>query len=235
MTDGTLSTRLKISDLSFSYQLHSESSKSMDKILHETSFEVHQRQSLAISGKSGQGKSTLISLLAGLERPSQGEIFDEVKNVSITTMTWRQLSLWRAQNIGLVFQNYYLIESLTALENILLVCQVQNIASAKERSWEMLKKVGLDHRAHHYPRQLSGGECQRVAIARAIVHEPSIVLADEPSGNLDEETGNSVMDLIFSLVKERGISLVLVTHDLVLAQKCQRHLVLKNKSLSPYL
>ena len=190
------------------------------EVLKGASLSLEPGQTLAIVGQSGSGKSTLLSLLAGLDRPDEGGIF--VGGKSLTDFDEKGLSSFRARKIGIVFQRFHLVSTLSALENIRLPLDLASDADAKGKSEEALAAVGLSHRANHFPSQLSGGECQRVAIARAMVMRPLLLLADEPSGNLDAETGNRIMDLLFNRVHETGMTLILVTHNDALASRCQR-------------
>ncbi len=200
------------------------------EVLKGINLEIKQGETLALVGKSGSGKSTLLSLLAGLDRSDSGEILIEGKNM--TTMSEKDLTLFRARHIGIVFQQFHLVSTLTALENILLPLELLKRQNAMEAALSLLDAVGLGHRAHHLPSQLSGGESQRVAIARALAIGPSILFADEPSGNLDEETGEKVMDLLFGMVKRTGTTMILVTHDQDLAKKCSRITHLEHGSLA---
>lgn len=175
---------------------------------------------VSIVGQSGSGKSTLLSILAGLERADSGDIL--VDNVHLGPMSEQELTLFRAQNIAIVFQQYHLISHLTALENVMLALEILDMPNARSRAEEALKELGLGHRLEHFPTQMSGGECQRVAIARALVVRPKILLADEPSGNLDIHTGDKVMDVFFDVVKKHNITTILVTHSEALARRCER-------------
>ncbi|WP_018291028.1 ABC transporter ATP-binding protein [Verrucomicrobium sp. 3C] len=181
-----------------------------------------------IQGVSGSGKTTLLHLLAGLENPDSGQVL--YRNQDISRFSRKQLAVWRGQAIGLVFQAYHLLPELTALENVNLPAMLFGQRDAKP-GWELLKAVGMIHRSHHRPSELSGGEQQRVAIARALRNDPEILIADEPTGNLDEETGMEVIDLLLSLHKSRGKTLVLATHDPRLAQRGDRQLVLTGGKL----
>ena len=192
--------------------------------LKNVSFQVKDHQSLAIVGPSGSGKTTLLALLAGLDSVSEGEIY--IENNPIHKMSEEKLTRFRAKNIGIVFQQFYLMPHLTALENVALPLDIIGEKNVEKRAKEILTQVGLEERIHHKPNELSGGECQRVAIARASVVRPKILLADEPSGNLDTETGKKVMDLLFDLVKKNQMTLVLITHDLELAKRCQNQIQL---------
>jgi len=194
-------------------------------VLNELTFKVHDGEKVAIIGPSGSGKSTLLSLLAGLDRPNSGSI--KVNNDDIAVMTEQEVTAFRAKNIGIVFQQFHLMSHFTALENVALPLQIAGNQSPWEAAEEALKAVGLGSRLRHFPFQMSGGECQRVAIARAMVSRPPLILADEPSGNLDMNTGNQVMDLLFDVLKESSASLILVTHNEDLAKKCDRVLSLK--------
>jgi len=189
------------------------------------SFEMERGRSLSLTGPSGSGKTTIMSLLAGLDAPTAGSV--TVDGVDLGLLSEKKLSEFRAQKVGIVFQQFHLMPHLTALENVCLPLEINAVSRAEDKALEMLKAVGLGSRIHHQPHQLSGGEKQRVAIARALVLKPAVVLADEPSGNLDFETGQSVMNILFDLVKEQSLSLVLITHDSDLAKKCdsQIHLV----------
>lgn len=199
------------------------------QVLKGLNISIEPGQVVSIVGQSGSGKSTLLSLLAGLERADSGEIL--VDRVNLTPMSESEITKFRAQNIAIVFQQYHLIAHLTALENVMLALEILRIENPKQRAEEALMELGLGHRLNHFPSQLSGGECQRVAIARALVVKPKILLADEPSGNLDTQTGDKVMDVFFDIVKKHNITTVLVTHSEVLAKKCQRILRLEDGHL----
>ncbi len=193
-------------------------------VLRGLSFSVAAGQTLAIVGQSGSGKSTLLSLLAGLDQPSQGSI--TIAEQNLKTLNQNELTRFRGRSIGIIFQQFHLMRSLTALENVLLPLDILGVAGAEKKALDALDLVGLASRSKHLPQQLSGGECQRVAIARAFVVEPSILLADEPSGNLDAVTGEKVMNVLFDAVADRGMTLILVTHDMNLASRCQKRLPL---------
>lgn len=199
------------------------------EVLKGINLEIHKGEILALVGKSGSGKSTLLSLLAGLDSPDAGDIV--VNGRKVSAMSEKELTLFRAHHMGIVFQQFHLVSTLTALENVLLPLELLKKSAAKTRALSLLESVGLAHRAEHLPSQLSGGESQRVAIARALAISPTILFADEPSGNLDEETGTKVMDLLFKMVKETGTTMVLVTHDPDLAKKCTRVVHLEHGSL----
>ena len=189
-------------------------------ILKGINLEIKKSESVAIVGASGSGKTTVLSLLAGLDNPTQGEIF--LGGDEITAMDEEQRAHIRGDKVGFVFQTFQLLSSLTALENVMLPAELKKDSEAEQKALRLLQRVGLDHRSHHYPRQLSGGEQQRVAIARAFASSASILFADEPTGNLDSKTGAKIIDLIFELNAEFGTTLVLVTHDSRLADRCDR-------------
>lgn len=193
-------------------------------ILKGLTFEVPQKQIVAIVGPSGSGKSTLLGLLAGLDTPTSGSI--QLNGQEITSWTEYQLAHFRRQNIGYIFQSFHLIPTLTALENVALPLELSGDMSADTRAQELLEAVGLQDRQGHYPSQLSGGEQQRVAVARAFACRPPILLADEPTGNLDSATGQMVIDLLLNLNRDQGSTLVLVTHDSTLAERTERIITL---------
>ena len=199
------------------------------RILQDISFQVFTNQVVAIVGPSGSGKSTLLGLLAGLDRPTQGSI--RIDQTEITTLSETQMAHFRRIHIGYVFQAFHLIPTLTALENVALPLELQGISTGESRAKTFLKSVGLEHRLHHYPIQLSGGEQQRVALARAFIIQPPLLLADEPTGNLDSTTGSIVIDLLWELHQQHGSTLVLVTHDPSLAARAQRILTLRDGAI----
>ena len=194
-------------------------------ILDDLSLQLGRGDSLAIVGRSGSGKSTLLGLLAGLDQPSSGEVL--LAGHALSRLDEDQRARVRAEHVGFVFQSFQLLDSLTALENVMLPLELAGCGEARERAHNLLERVGLGQRLGHYPRQLSGGEQQRVAIARAFVGEPDILFADEPTGNLDSLTGERITELLFELNRERGTTLVLVTHDARLASRCQRQIRLE--------
>jgi len=198
-------------------------------VLKDLNFAAKEAETVAILGPSGSGKSTLLSLLAGLDRPTSGTI--SVKGENLHSMGEEQLSRFRARNLGIIFQQFHLMSNLTAQENVRLPLEIAGAQNADERARKALESVGLSHRLTHFPAELSGGECQRVAIARALAVEPAILLADEPSGNLDLKTGNQVMQLLFDLVKKQGSTLVLVTHNEQLATWCTKQFNLQDGKL----
>jgi len=195
-------------------------------ILHPLDFSIASGEFVAIVGPSGSGKSTLLGLLAGLDAPSSGQIV--VDGVDITTLTEDGLAKLRGEKIGFVFQFFHLVPSLTAFENILVPMEIARRRDAVARARQLIGEVGLTDRAHHYPSQLSGGEQQRVAIARALANDPPIVLADEPTGNLDTATGRYIMELLLDVRRTRRATLVLVTHDAELASLADTRLVLRD-------
>ncbi|GGK05685.1 ABC transporter ATP-binding protein [Pseudomonas matsuisoli] len=194
-------------------------------ILDDVSFTLEKGASLAIVGSSGSGKSTLLGLLAGLDIATRGEV--ELAGQNLGTLDEDGRARVRAQHVGFVFQSFQLLESLNALENVMLPLELHGRDDARARATELLERVGLGHRLKHYPRLLSGGEQQRVAIARAFAAEPDILFADEPTGNLDTQTGQHVTDLLFAMNLERGTTLVLVTHDGRLAARCKQSIQLE--------
>lgn len=194
-------------------------------VLHDISFDVEERTSFAIVGPSGSGKTTLLGLCAGLDHPDSGSI--NLCGHDLSSLNEDERAILRNQNIGFVFQDFQLLPTLTALENVAVPLELQGDKNAAKKSKELLEKVGLADRFHHYPSQLSGGEQQRVALARAFSNQPSILFADEPTGNLDAETGEKVVQLLFELNKELGTTLVIVTHDIELAEKTRHILKLK--------
>ena len=195
------------------------------RILDDVGLEVRKGESVAIVGTSGAGKSTLLGLLAGLDEPSTGQVW--LAGRELTAMDEDGRAALRAENVGFVFQSFHLIASLTALENVMLPLELAGAPNAAEAALEAIRTVGLEPRRGHYPHQLSGGEKQRVAIARAFVVEPEVLFADEPTGNLDQRTGDRIVDLLFRLNREHGTTLVLVTHDLDLARRCDRILFME--------
>lgn len=199
-------------------------------ILKGLSFEVPRKQMVSIVGPSGSGKSTLLGLLAGLDKPTAGSI--QLDGHEITTWTEHQLAHFRRQNIGYLFQSFHLISTLTALENVMLPMELNGNVSVKTRDQDLLEVVGLQDRHGHYPTQLSGGEQQRVAVARAFSCRPPILLADEPTGNLDGSTGQLVIDLLLKLHRDHGSTSVLVTHDFNLAERTERIITLHDGEIA---
>lgn len=194
-------------------------------VLHDISFEIEEGATFSIVGPSGSGKTTLLGLCAGLDHSDSGTI--ELCGAQLNLLSEDERALLRNTKVGFVFQDFQLLPTLTALENVAVPLELQGDKNAIKIGMELLEKVGLADRSHHYPSQLSGGEQQRVAVARAFSNKPSILFADEPTGNLDAETGEKVVELLFNLNKELGTTLVIVTHDIELAQKTQHILRLK--------
>jgi putative ABC transport system ATP-binding protein len=193
-------------------------------ILHPTDLTIPRGQFVAIVGPSGSGKSTLLSLVAGLDAPSSGDIV--INGHPITRMSEDDLADLRATLVGFIFQSFHLISSLTAYENVLVAMELAGSTDAKPRAWTLIDDVGLRDRAHHYPSQLSGGEQQRVAIARAFANDPQLLLADEPTGNLDPRNGAHAFELLVTLNRQRGTTLMLVTHERSLAARADRIITL---------
>lgn len=198
-------------------------------ILHNIDLRVKSRETVSIVGASGSGKTSLMMVVAGVERASSGSI--TVDGTDITGFSEDKLAAFRQKHIGIVFQNFHLIPTMTAVENVAVGLEFAGHTDALEQAAEALEKLGLGKRMHHYPSQLSGGEQQRVALARATVMRPSLLLADEPTGNLDSETGKRIMDLLFSLQEEHGTTLILITHDPALAARTTRRLVMQDGKL----
>jgi putative ABC transport system ATP-binding protein len=216
---------IELNDLSMSYSLET----GQLNVLSGVDVSIADGETLAIIGPSGSGKTTLLLLLAGLEQPQAGTI--RLDDVEINDLDADTLADMRRDKLGIIFQSFHLVPSLTALGNVSLPLEIAGKADARVRAFEMLEKVGLAERESHYPSQLSGGEQQRVAIARALVHEPKLVLADEPTGNLDLKTGAKIIEILFNLNAEAGSTLMLVTHDEEIARRCQRVLRLHEGKL----
>lgn len=195
-------------------------------ILDNVSITIPDGEFVAITGASGSGKSTLLGLIAGLDAPSSGGIF--IDGDEVTRMSEDELATLRSGKIGFVFQSFHLIPSLTAFENVLIPMEIIGLKEAKSRAGQLLEQVDLTNRGHHYPTELSGGEQQRIAIARAFANSPKILLADEPTGNLDSKNGSHIFDLMTELHRQNNVTLVLVTHDQALADKAQRQIRLKD-------
>jgi putative ABC transport system ATP-binding protein len=220
-----LETILNISDLGKTYQ----SAGRTLTVLNHINFSIAAGSTNAIVGPSGSGKTTLLGLCAGLDRSSAGSV--ELNGVNLGNLTEDQRAQVRNQYVGFIFQNFQLLPTLTALENVMVPLELRNEKNIRARALDLLDKVGLADRGHHFPSQLSGGEQQRVSLARAFSNSPKILFADEPTGNLDAETSEKVVKLIFDLNKESGTTLVLVTHDLELAAKTQRIIRIKGGQL----
>ncbi len=202
-------------------------------VLKEVSFDIEERDTLAIVGASGSGKTTLLGLCAGLDRATSGSVI--LNGISLDRLSEDERARVRNQYVGFIFQNFQLIPTLTALENVMVPMELRGQKNIKNAALDLLDKVGLAARQHHYPTQLSGGEQQRVSLARAFSNNPKILFADEPTGNLDEETSQKVEKLIFDLNTENGTTLVLVTHDLELAQKTNNIIRLKGGEIVTHL
>ena len=220
-----MNTLLQFSDVHLQYQ----NGQNLTEVIKGISFTINQKERLAIVGKSGSGKTSLLMLMAGLEKPTSGSI--EFQEEELKSYTEDQLTDFRKQNIGIVFQSFYLIPSYTALENVALSLEINFQKNALIQAEEILTDLGLKDRLHHFPSQLSGGEQQRVAIARAIINKPELILADEPTGNLDEENSQVIADLLFNVSQKYQKSLCLVTHDLELAKKCDRLMKIDNGTI----
>jgi putative ABC transport system ATP-binding protein len=216
-----MSKILKINELEKTYK---SGSKSIT-VLQDITFEVEKGQTFSIVGPSGSGKTTLLGLCAGLDYPDSGSV--ELCGHKLEALNEDERARLRNDEVGFIFQNFQLLPTLTALENVIVPLELQGAKNAQKVGLELLEKVGLFDRLHHYPSQLSGGEQQRVALARAFSNKPSILFADEPTGNLDEETGEKVIQLLFDLNKEAGTTLVIISHDLDLANRTQQILRLK--------
>ncbi|MDX2186667.1 MAG: ABC transporter ATP-binding protein [Opitutaceae bacterium] len=198
-------------------------------VLRDVSFALNAGDTCAIVGPSGSGKTTLLGLCAGLDQPSEGEV--ELAGRRLSALNEDERAAVRNEAVGFVFQNFQLIPTLTAQENVLVPLELRGGRSEPQVARELLERVGLGHRLGHYPAQLSGGEQQRVALARAFINQPRVLFCDEPTGNLDGDTAHAMVELIFALNRERGTTLVLVTHDVDLARKTQRVLRLKSGQL----
>ena len=220
-----MNTLLQFSGVQLQYQ----NGQNLTEVIKGISFTINQNERLAIVGKSGSGKTSLLMLMAGLEKPTSGSI--RFQDKELTSYTEDQLTDFRKKNIGIVFQSFYLIPSYTALENVALSLEINFQKNALVQAEEILTDLGLKDRLHHFPSQLSGGEQQRVAIARAIINKPELILADEPTGNLDEENSQVIADLLFNVSQKYQKSLCLVTHDLELAKKCDRLMKIDNGTI----
>jgi putative ABC transport system ATP-binding protein len=216
-----MSTILNIQNVSKTYQ----SAGRTLTVLDHVNFSVEEGATMSIVGPSGSGKTTLLGLAAGLDRASTGSV--ELCGIKLDNLNEDQRALVRNKHVGFIFQNFQLLPTLTALENVMVPLELRGEKHAKQRAVDLLQKVGLGDRGHHYPAQLSGGEQQRVSLARAFSNSPQILFADEPTGNLDAETSEKIIELIFNLNKEAGTTLILVTHDLDLANKTGRIIKIK--------
>lgn len=212
---------LSVKDVSKTYQ----SANRKLTVLDQVNFDIQSGESIAIVGPSGSGKTTLLGLCAGLDSSTTGSVV--LNGNAFEQLTEDQRAAARSRDVGFIFQNFQLLPTLTALENVMVPLELKKRKDAKEKALELLDKVGLKDRVTHYPTQLSGGEQQRVSIARAFANEPKILFADEPTGNLDTETGEMIEDLIFNMNKEKGTTLILVTHDPELAKRTDRIINIK--------
>ncbi len=216
---------LTVQNLGKNYQSAGRTLKILDKI----NFSIEEGSTVAIVGPSGSGKTTLLGLCAGLDRSNSGSV--ELNHIRIDLLNEDERAQIRSKYVGFIFQNFQLLQTLTALENVMVPLELRGEKNIRSRALELLDKVGLADRGHHYPAQLSGGEQQRVSLARAFSNNPKILFADEPTGNLDAETSEKIVKLIFDLNKEAGTTLILVTHDLDLATKTQRILHIKGGTI----
>ena len=221
---------LKVEKLKKSYSIGGKRALPIN-VLKDVNFEIQKGETVAILGDSGSGKSTLLSIIGGLDRADSGKVnfFDK----DLCRLSEKELTQLRADSISIVFQEYHLLPHLTALENVEIVLELQEVKEVRKTALRLLNQVGLQDRASHFPVELSGGEQQRVAIARSLANNPDLLLADEPSGSLDQKTGNKVIDLFFQLVKERQMTLILVTHGRELAKRCDRIFNLEEGILVP--
>lgn len=217
-----MNSLLRFSNIHLQYQ----NGTLLTEVIKGIDFTIHQNEKLAIVGKSGSGKTSLLMLMAGLEKPTSGII--TYQDQDITTYNEDQLTEYRKKNIGIVFQSFYLIPNYTALENVALSLEINFQKDALIQAKEILVDLGLEDRLNHFPSQLSGGEQQRVAIARAMIKKPELILADEPTGNLDDENTEVITELIFNIATKYQKSLCLVTHDADLAKRCDRIMTIEN-------
>ena len=213
---------LKLTDINLNYK----TDNNLIKVLQDINLEVKLKETLSIVGESGSGKTSLIMLIGGLEKASSGKIFFE--NNEITNMGEDEISNIRRKNIGIVFQSFYLIPNYTALENVSLTLEINKISNAETKAKEILERFGLSERFYNLPSQLSGGEQQRVAIARSIVMKPKLILADEPTGNLDSENSELISKILFDYVSDEKASLIMVTHDNNLANQTMKKIKIKD-------
>ena len=217
-----METLLKLKNVNLKYQTGND----LIKVLNNINLETKKNESISIVGESGSGKTSLIMLIGGLEKASSGKIYFE--NQEITKLNEDEVSKIRRKNIGIIFQSFYLIPNYTAVENVALTLELNNLKNPYDRAKELLDRFGLKNRFNNLPSQLSGGEQQRVAIARAIAMKPKLILADEPTGNLDSENSQMIADILFKYIKEESSSLIMVTHDLKLANKAKRKIKIRD-------
>ena len=217
-----METLLKLKNVNLKYQTGND----LIKVLNNINLETKKNESISIVGESGSGKTSLIMLIGGLEKASSGKIYFE--NQEITKLNEDEVSKIRRKNIGIIFQSFYLIPNYTAVENVALTLELNNLKNPYDRAKELLDRFGLKNRFNNLPSQLSGGEQQRVAIARAIAMKPKLILADEPTGNLDSENSQMIADILFKYIKEESSSLIMVTHDVKLANKAKRKIKIKD-------
>ena len=218
----TMSELLKLNQVNLTYQTSDESIK----VLKDIDLKTMKKETISFVGESGSGKTSLIMLIAGLEKATSGQIF--FQNKEISSLSEDEVSEIRRKNIGIVFQSFYLIPNYTAVENVALTLELNNFKDPTNQAKEILERMRLKHRFNNLPSQLSGGEQQRVAIARAIAMKPELILADEPTGNLDSENSEIISEILFNYVKEEGSSLIMVTHDEKLADKAERKIKIKD-------
>jgi len=217
-----MSELLKLNQVNLTYQTGNDSIK----VLKDIDLKTMKKETISFVGESGSGKTSLIMLIAGLEKATSGQIY--FQNQEITKLSEDKVSKIRRKNIGIVFQSFYLIPNYTAVENVALTLELNKLKNPEQQAKELLDRFGLKNRFNNLPSQLSGGEQQRVAIARAIAMKPLLILADEPTGNLDSENSVMISDILFNYVKEEGSSLIMVTHDLKLANKAKRKIKIKD-------
>jgi putative ABC transport system ATP-binding protein len=217
-----METLLKLKNVNLKYQTGND----QIKVLNNINLETKKNESISIVGESGSGKTSLIMLIGGLEKASSGKIYFE--NQEITKLNEDEVSKIRRKNIGIIFQSFYLIPNYTAVENVALTLELNNLKNPYDRAKELLDRFGLKNKFNNLPSQLSGGEQQRVAIARAIAMKPKLILADEPTGNLDSENSQMITDILFKYIKEESSSLIMVTHDLKLANKAKRKIKIRD-------
>ena len=221
-----MSTLLKLKNINLKYQ----TGKELIKVLQGIDLTTKKKETISIVGESGSGKTSLIMLIAGLEKATSGKIF--FKDQEISKLNEDEVSQIRRKNIGIIFQSFYLIPNYTAVENVALTLELNKFKNPHQKAKSLLDRFGLKHRLNNLPSQLSGGEQQRVAIARAIAMKPELILADEPTGNLDSENSNMIADILFNFAKEEGSSLIIVTHDSRLANRAKRKIKIKDGKIA---